>query len=474
MRFDIFSIFPEFFQTLELSLLGKAQQRGLISVAVHNLRDWTHDVHNSVDDTPFGGGAGMVMKAEVWGEAIDSVLRLEDSEVLPNPQENQAKTTNESFSNRRRVLAIPTPSGVQLTQRKLEDLAQADQLILACGRYEGIDSRVAQYYAAQEDVEVFEFSLGDYVLNGGEVAALALVEGVARLVPGMMGNPESLVEESHGAAGLLEYPVYTRPADFRGITVPEVLTSGNHGAIARWRRDQAIERTAWRRPDMLSALELASLDKKDRVKLAELGWFPVAGYGLRKVSCREAGLEDIPALSVLAAETFPDACPPELSEAAIAEFISRNLSEEAFERYLQKPESFHVFLAEIPDAGNLPVAYALCERNDDVTVGAPVAFTFPKFERQGQLIYLSKMYLARQWRGSGLLSVFTEYVFAQLREKYTDEAQPYLWLGTNQGNRRAQNAYKKLGFVKAGKREFLVGDTVNTDITMVRPLNMAK
>lgn len=474
MRFDIFSIFPEFFQTLELSLVGKAQQRGLISVDVHNLRDWTHDVHNSVDDAPFGGGAGMVMKAEVWGEAIDSVLRLELGKLPASAEENQAKTTNENFSNRRRVLAIPTPSGEQLTQRKLEDLAQADQLILACGRYEGIDSRVAQYYGARDDIEVFEFSLGDYVLNGGEVAALALVEGVARLVPGMMGNPESLVEESHGAAGLLEYPVYTRPADFRGIPVPEVLTSGNHGAIARWRRDQAIERTAWRRPDMLSALELASLDKKDRIKLAELGWFPVAGRGLRKAVFRAAQIADISTLAALAAETFPDACPPELSEAAISEFISQNLSAEAFARYLQDAENFQVFLAEIPDAGDLPVAYALCERNADVDKGAPVAFSYPEFERQGELIYLSKMYLARQWRGTGLLATFAEYVFAQLREKYADEVQPYLWLGTNKGNRRAQNAYKKLGFVKAGEREFVVGDTVNTDITMVRPLNMAK
>ncbi|MDY5585232.1 MAG: tRNA (guanosine(37)-N1)-methyltransferase TrmD [Arcanobacterium sp.] len=472
MRFDIFSIFPEFFQSLDLSLVGKAQQRGLISVAIHNLRDWTHDVHNSVDDAPFGGGAGMVMKAEVWGEAIDSVLGEACSSQVVGSSAAGVQTVGTIAP--RRILAIPTPSGEQLTQRRLEDLAQADQLILACGRYEGIDSRVAQYYAQHSDIEVFEFSLGDYVLNGGEVAALALVEGVARLIPGMMGNPESLIEESHGAAGLLEYPVYTRPADFRGIPVPEVLTSGNHGAIARWRRDQALERTAWRRPDMLASLDLASLEKKDCAKLAELGWFPIADIGLRKANFRLAQISDIPALAKLASETFPDACPPELSEAAIAEFITNNLSEASFQKYLSAPQTYHVFLAELPEGSGNLAAYALFQINDDVAEGAPVNFHFSGVEREGSLIYLSKFYLVRHLRGTGMFEAFADYLFTQLRELYAEERQPYLWLGTNSQNRRAQNAYRKLGFVKAGKREFMVGDTLNIDVTMVRPLNMAE
>jgi len=228
MRIDVVSIFPDFLAPLELSLAGKAREAGLLDIRVHDLRQWTHDRHHTVDDAPAGGGAGMVMKPEPWGEAFDA-LEI-DGAIEPA------------------VVVVPTPSGRPFTQAIAAELAQRPWLVFACGRYEGIDQRVIDH--TTQRVEVWELSLGDYVLNGGEVAALAMIEAIARLVPGFMGNPESLTEESH-REGLLEYPVYTRPRSWRGLEIPEVLTSGDHGAIARWRQDQAERRTAERRPDLL-------------------------------------------------------------------------------------------------------------------------------------------------------------------------------------------------------------------------------
>lgn len=251
MRIDVVSIFPEYLAPLDLSLVGKARTSGLLDLRVHDLRDWTTDRHRTVDDTPFGGGAGMVMRPDVWGTALDELLDA-DAHLL-----------------------VPTPSGEPFTQRTAEALAGESHLVLACGRYEGIDARVAEHYRSRG--RVTEFSLGDYVLNGGEVAALVVVEAVARLLPGVVGNPESLVEESHGAAGLLEYPVYTKPPAWSGLEVPEVLLSGHHARIARWRRDTALERTAARRPDLIAALPVDELDKHDLALLATLGWTPVEG-----------------------------------------------------------------------------------------------------------------------------------------------------------------------------------------------------
>jgi tRNA (guanine37-N1)-methyltransferase len=225
MRIDVVSIFPSYLDALQLSLAGKAQSSGLLEIATHDLRAFTSDRHHSVDDTPYGGGAGMVMKAQPWGEALDSLA------------------TDEA------VIVVPTPSGAPFTQRAAERLSTEAHLVFACGRYEGIDQRVIDEAGTRWRVE--EISLGDFVLNGGEVAALAIIEAVVRLIPGFMGNPASLVEESHGEDGLLEYPVYTKPASWRGRDVPDVLLSGNHAAIAAWRRDQAVERTRTRRPDLL-------------------------------------------------------------------------------------------------------------------------------------------------------------------------------------------------------------------------------
>ncbi|MFV0427867.1 MAG: tRNA (guanosine(37)-N1)-methyltransferase TrmD [Arachnia sp.] len=231
MRIDIVTIFPEYLAPLRLSLVGKAIDAGLVGLGVHDLRWWTHDRHHTTDDTPYGGGAGMVMKPEPWGEALDA-LEAQD----PRPM----------------TVIVPTPAGIPFTQAHAQSLAGRQRLVVACGRYEGIDQRVLDHCA--ERYELLEFSLGDYVLNGGEVAALAMVEAVVRLIPGVVGNPDSLREESHAAGNdhLLEYPSYTKPPVWRERTVPEVLLSGNHGAIAEWRRDQAEDRTRQRRPDLLA------------------------------------------------------------------------------------------------------------------------------------------------------------------------------------------------------------------------------
>ena len=227
MRVDIVTIFPSFFDVLDLSLLGKARQSGLIDVTAHDLRDFTHDRHRTVDDTPYGGGAGIVMKPEPWGEALDAIVGDGASDAL---------------------LVVPSPAGEPFTQATARELAAEPHLVFACGRYEGIDQRVVDHYSARMRVRLI--SLGDYVLNGGEVAVMAMIEAVGRLVPGVVGNPESLVEESH-EDGLLEYPSYTKPASWRGLDVPPVLLSGNHGAIAAWRHEQQVERTRRVRPELL-------------------------------------------------------------------------------------------------------------------------------------------------------------------------------------------------------------------------------
>ena len=233
MRLDIVTIFPEYFAPLQLSLVGKAINRGLVAVGVHDLRRGTHDRHRTVDDTAYGGGAGMVMKPEPWGEALDDLL------LDPTPADAEP------------LLIVPTPSGERFTQNLAHEWAAEQRLIFACGRYEGIDARVMLHAASR--LRVREVSLGDYVLNGGEVAVLAMIEAIVRLLPGVLGNPASLVEESHapGHDQLLEYPVFTKPESWRGLNVPDVLLSGHHGEVAKWRRARAEERTRERRPDLL-------------------------------------------------------------------------------------------------------------------------------------------------------------------------------------------------------------------------------
>ena len=225
LQIDLISIFPDYLTPLNLSLLGKAQERSLIKIAIHDLRDQTKDVYHSVDDTPYGGGAGMVMSPEPWGKAIDAITNEKDQVDL----------------------IILTPAGKRFNQQMAMEFSRKSHLIFACGRYEGIDARVGQYYAGKNNFKVHEVSIGDYVLGGGEVAAMVIIEASTRLIPGVLGNPESLKEESHSISSddliLVEYPNYTKPANWRGIDVPEVLLSGNHGQIAKWRLEQAERRT---------------------------------------------------------------------------------------------------------------------------------------------------------------------------------------------------------------------------------------
>ena len=243
MQIDVVTIFPEYLAPLRAALLGKAIDRGLISVGVHDLRDWTQDVHKAVDDSPYGGGPGMVMKADIWGPALDDVC------------------TDETR------LIVPTPAGRPFTQAVAHEYANESHLVFACGRYEGIDQRVVDDAARR--VRVDEVSIGDYVLVGGEVAVLAIVEAVARLLPGVLGNPKSHAEDSF-QDGLLEGPSYTRPEVWRELAVPDVLRSGNHKLINRWRRDQSLARTLDRRPDLLESLPADAFDKHDRALLTRL------------------------------------------------------------------------------------------------------------------------------------------------------------------------------------------------------------
>jgi tRNA (guanine37-N1)-methyltransferase len=245
VRIDVVTIFPEYLQPLRAALLGRAIDRGLIAVEVHDLRDWTHDVHRAVDDAPYGGGPGMVMKPQVWGEALDAVV----------PAGEPAR------------LVVPTPAGRPFTQELAQQYAAEPHLVFACGRYEGIDQRVVDDAARRMPVD--EVSIGDYVLVGGEAAVLVIVEAVVRLLPGVLGNPTSAEQDSF-SDGLLEGPSYTRPEVWRELAVPEVLRSGNHALIERWRRDQALERTARRRPDLIARLKPEDLDEHDRELLQRI------------------------------------------------------------------------------------------------------------------------------------------------------------------------------------------------------------
>ena len=297
MKIDIVSVFPEYFEVLNLSLLGKAQAKGLVEVTARNLRDWTHDVHHSVDDTPVGGGAGMVMKPEVWSECLDELLQLgpavventeniedsadscdfcdtaEDSGTAQSSADSEnSEKTDIAQSSAGPVLIFPNPSAPLFTQQDATELSHADHLLFGCGRYEGYDARIPQYYRAQ-GIDVREYSIGDYVLNGGEVAVSVMLEAITRLLPGFMGNAESIVEESYtGENALLEHRQYTKPAEWRGIKVPDVLLSGNHAKVDRFRRDEALAKTDELRPDLIEALDCTKLDKADRKTLMSLGW----------------------------------------------------------------------------------------------------------------------------------------------------------------------------------------------------------
>jgi len=467
VRIDVVSIFPDYLKVLDLSLIGRAAGHGTLDLHVHDLRDHAHDRHRTVDDTPLGGGAGMVMKPDVWGEALDDVLAVD------------APTAG------RQVLIIPTPSGEVFTQRTAEDLADADALVFACGRYEGIDARVPEHYASR-GIEVRELSIGDYVLNGGEVAAIVMIEAIARLLPGVLGNPESLVEESHGAAGLLEYPVHTRPTRWRGLEVDPVLLSGDHARIARTRRDQAIARTVRRRPDMAASLDPARLDREDRATLASLGWaVPTGAAHPVPVRIRTATTCDAEALADLAARTFPDACEQVIAPESIARHIATNLVPDLFRAWAED-DRVDLIVAELlapqpvqeapggaepegtPTGPDL-VGYAAVLREEPDAAGEPPTGIDPRpacvRARDGQVVgELSKVYVDSTMRGSGL----TPALMSAVTRQATDHGTSLLWLGTHVTNKRAQKAYKRAGFRQAGTRTYNVGGQDAHDVVMIR------
>lgn len=447
MRIDIISIFPQFFDCLDVSLLGKARSSGVLQTQVWDLRDWTEDVHRSVDRAPAGGGAGMVMKPDVWGKALDQVI----------DQAGAAKT----------VLAIPTPAGIPLTQRQVRDLAEnTEHLVVACGRYEGIDQRVSQYYQQLPDVKVLPFSLGDYVLNGGEVAAVALVEATCRLLDGFVGNPSSLVEESYELSGLLEYPAYTQPATWRGLDIPAVLLSGNHQKVNNWRRQQSLMLTAQRRPDLIWELTPDALGKSDREILAASGFLP-APYRQR-VRFRRAQPGEAATCSTLASRLFPQACPDYLPADAISRFVEEELNEAAFKAYLADPGTV-IILAEVAPAASQEetpweaAGYTLTQVGDPGFV--PLEENLVKAVGEN-CAYLSKCYLDSQWQGSGLAGAMIEVTHAYLQERFPHLTK--IGLGTNQSNRRALKFYRHHGYRKCGRRTFLVGGIENRDVIAVR------
>jgi tRNA (guanine37-N1)-methyltransferase len=274
MRIDIITIFPGYLAPLTESLIGKAVADGVIDLAVHDLRDWTEDVHHTVDDAPYGGGPGMVMRPDIWGRALDAVT----GRPWVPPGEG---TEYDAAPGQGPILIIPTPSGRPFTQAVAEHLAGASHLVFACGRYEGIDGRVAADAARRMPVK--ELSIGDYVLAGGEVAALVMVEAIGRLLPGVLGNEESARDDSFsdGVAGLLEGPVYTRPAAYRDLSVPPVLLSGHHAQIARAQRDESLRRTAALRPELIAGLTAADCDERDLDVLTEIGVPPPDGLAER-------------------------------------------------------------------------------------------------------------------------------------------------------------------------------------------------
>lgn len=497
MRIDVVTIFPDYLRALDLSLIGKAIDAGKLQLGIHDLRDWTQDRHNTVDDTPAGGGAGMVMRPDVWGKALDQVLALpltaapSAEPTAPTPAQNvpaapapdplaapsslaaPAETTVQSQERQqsqerpqRRVLVIPTPSGQVFTQRVAEELADADQLVFACGRYEGIDARVAEHYQSA-GYQVRELSIGDYVLNGGEVATLVMVEAIARLIPGVIGNPTSLVEESHAASGLLEYPVYTRPVSWRGLDLDPDLLGGNHKLIARRRRDQALTRTATRRPDMIERLDPATLDRADRALLAQLGWAALDGEHFERIKLRPARAEEIEALVQLGRATFPDACPAFLSDDDVQAFMDATFTPEQVASWVNSDDAA-LIVAERVASGQL-LGYVLVER--DLPDGANELVTDPRPRclesySQAELGYVCKLYLLPSVRGGGIAGALMD----QAKKAAAAWGVKTMWLATHETNRRAQKLYKRYGFKNAGKRSFKVGSATCRDVVMVASL----
>lgn len=459
MRFQLISIFPEFFDVLRISLVGKAMQNGILSWQATDLRDFTDDPHRTVDGTPYGGGAGMVMRADIWGKAIDAALEncgWNAGSAEPGAAAGLEAEAGQPEAGEKTVLAVPTPSGHPLTQAKVRELAETENIIVACGRYEGIDARVAAHYRQVPGLEVFEYSLGDYVLNGGEIAAVALVEAVGRLLEGTVGNPESLVEESFEGSGLLEYPSFTRPPQWRHLEVPEVLLGGNHAKIQEWRRERSLERTARMRPELLERLDGTKLSKTEREILAGWGWIYLPGVAgsckAQRVTIRKPKRGEALALSALGSETFPLACPSYVTPAEIEEFTEVEFDLETVKARLADPERHRYLVAET-DGNLVGYTYVIVGLDEEEAERAGIT--------SGDA-YLSKCYVREAMHGLGLSGALLETALAELDPGMA------VSLGTSIYNKRAQKFYRRHGFKKVGSREFIVGGRVNQDVVMRR------
>lgn len=486
LRLDVVTIFPDYLKVLDLSLIGRAAGDGLITPVVHDLREWADDRRRTVDGPPVGGGAGMVMRPDVWGRALDRVLAAPIGGAATS-----GGTAPRTGGAARRVLVMPAPSGDLFTQRTAEDLAGADQIVFACGRYEGIDARVAEHYR-DAGVEVRELSIGDYVLGGGEAAALVMIEAIARLRPGVLGNPESVIEESHGEDGLLEYPVYTRPVAWRGLDLAvrePALLSGDHARVARVRRDAAIARTAGRRPDMIRRLSPDRLDADDRAALARHGWaIPAGARGPVELLVRSARPDDVDALADLAARTFPDACPPSLTPEQVASHTALNFTPECLSAWQADPRAI-LTIAELPDGlpavrlvetaggagavaprelvGYSAVLLEIADRRGALLSGLdsrPDAVEVPTRAdgATGLVAELSKVYVDARLRSSGVAAALLDHAVRVAAAAGVTA----LWLGTHDGNRRAQRAYRRRGFRAVGSRDYDVGGRRCRDVVM--------
>ena len=448
-RIDVITIFPDYVKPLELSLIGKARTSGLVDIRVHDLREFATDRHRTVDDSPFGGGAGMVMRPDVWARAIDATAT----------HASASDGAEASADPRDLIVLVPTPSGTPLTQARAAELAamlsEPDvRAVVACGRYEGIDARLVDHLTAAAHVrEVSEFSLGDYVLNGGDVAAIALLEGVVRLLPGVLGNPESIVEESFQGDGLLEYPVYTRPAQWEEREVPAVLTSGDHQAVARWRREQSLRRTARRRPELLGPLA-ADLTRQDAAILRTEG-VGVGAYGhlAGPFTVRLANPSDVPDIAEVAAATFILACPDDTQLGDIRAHLATALSPQVFATYLG--DSQRDLLVVCDGVSGSIVGYSML-----IADPGAQSDSGDLLRESGQSgIELSKCYVLARVQGTGAARALMEATLDHARTRGAAQ----VWLGVNQQNERAAAFYARSGFESAGSRRYRVGDVDHSD-----------
>lgn len=462
MRIDAISIFPEFFEVLDLSLIGKAQEKDLVQFNAHNLRSWASGKHLSVDDTPFGGGAGMVMKADVWGKALDEILgfnvengNLNSNDITKKDDSFSGMQSGKPINTDKKVLLIPSPSGKQFSQKFAEELSEKDQIVFACGRYEGIDSRVYEHYKSleNENFSVQEFSIGDYVLNGGEVASIVVIEAVTRLIPGMMGNPMSLVEESHCDDGFLEYPVYTRPSVWKGLEVPKVLLEGNHSKIERFRRNKSIEKTIKNRLDILSSIDKNIFDIQDKEIMAQNNIISV-NDDLYSLKCVKADGHDLDKIVNFFEESRlkgirncieNDSDDYQLCNLTSLESVLQDNQNKCFVIKIDGKISANKIEYFSSDEEKI-IGVLIAKNYDEAGTQKnswPVKFAKEIFEDSS--IFVNFLILSEEYENSGLEKLFLETIVE--KEKVSK-----IHVVLSMKNKELSKKYKKIGFQKIGTR----------------------